>query len=94
MHDLLIESYVCSTISPKRMSMFVLCKCLLIVMFVGCTVLGVRVLLDSLVSPVSPWTLRAPGRVVRYLRLSAGQVLGWEHFYLLGKTCVLNKRSL
>jgi hypothetical protein len=45
-------------------------------------------------SPVSPWTLRAPGQVVRYLRLSGGQVLGAEHFYLWGKTCVLDKGIL
>jgi hypothetical protein len=41
----------------------------------------IMVLLDALVSPVSPWTLRAPGQVVRYLRLSGGQVLGGEHFF-------------
>jgi hypothetical protein len=37
------------------------------------------------VSPVSPWTLRAPGQLVRYLRLSVGLVLGGEIFYLAEK---------
>jgi hypothetical protein len=37
-----------------------------------------EVLLDTRVSPVSPWTLRAPGRVVRYLLISVGMVLGGE----------------
>jgi hypothetical protein len=36
------------------------------------------------VSPASPWTLRAPGQVGRYLCLSVGLVLGGEHF-ILGK---------
>jgi hypothetical protein len=40
--------------------------------------------LDALVSPVSPWTLRSPGQLVRYLRLSVGLVLGWEIF-IFGK---------
>jgi hypothetical protein len=40
--------------------------------------------LDALVSPVSPWTLRAPGQLVRYLRLSLGLVLGGEKI-ILGK---------
>jgi hypothetical protein len=52
------------------------------------------VLLDALVYPVSLVTLRAPGQVVRYLRLSGGKVLGGEHFFLWGKTCVLDKKSL
>jgi hypothetical protein len=36
------------------------------------------------VSPVSPWTIRAPGQLVRYLRPSVGLVLGGENF-ILGK---------
>jgi hypothetical protein len=40
--------------------------------------------LDTLVSPVSPWTLRAPHELVQYLRPSAGLVLG-------GKNCILGK---
>jgi hypothetical protein len=52
------------------------------------------VLLDALVFPVSPWTLRAHGQVVHHVRLSGGAVLGGEHFYLWGKTCVLYNRSL
>jgi hypothetical protein len=58
------------------------------------TSINIMVFLDALVSPVSPWTLRAPGQVVRNLRLSVGQVLSGEHFYIWGKTCVLEKRSL
>jgi hypothetical protein len=33
-------------------------------------------------SPVSPWNLRAPDQLVRYLRPSIGLVLG-------GQTCIL-----
>jgi hypothetical protein len=41
-------------------------------------------LLDAFVSLVSPWTLCAPGQLVRYLRPSVGLVLGGGNF-ILGK---------
>jgi hypothetical protein len=44
----------------------------------------IMVFLDTLVFPVSPWTLRAPDQLVRYLRPSVGLVLG-------GQTCILWK---
>jgi hypothetical protein len=40
------------------------------------------VFLDTLVFPVSPWTLRTTDQLVRYLRPSVGLVLG-------GQTCIL-----
>jgi hypothetical protein len=42
------------------------------------------VFLDTLVSPVSPRTLRAPDQLVRHLRPSVGLVLG-------GQNCILGK---
>jgi hypothetical protein len=46
--------------------------------------LMLMVLLDTLVSHVSPWTLCAPDQVVRYVRPSVGLVLGGQIF-ILGK---------
>jgi hypothetical protein len=53
-------------------------------MLVIMLLLMIMVFLDTLLFPVSPWTLRAPDQLVRYLCPSVGLVLG-------GQTCTLWK---
>jgi hypothetical protein len=61
---------------PMIMIMIMLMLMLMIMLLMTIIIiLMLIVLLQTLVSPVSPWTLRAPGQVVRYLRLSVGMVL-------------------
>jgi hypothetical protein len=52
-----------------------------------------QVLLDNIMSPVSPWTLRAPDQLVRHLRPSVGMVLGGKKISWR-KTCVIDKMNL
>jgi hypothetical protein len=52
------------------------------------------VLLDALVYPVSPWTLRAPDQLVRYLRPSVGLVLGGQNCTLGKNLCARQKKFI
>jgi hypothetical protein len=58
---------------------------MLMLMIMQMIMLMLMVFLDALVSPVSPWTLRALDQLVRYLHLSVGLVLGGQHCILGGK---------
>jgi hypothetical protein len=55
---------------------------ILILMIMLILILMIMVFVDTLVFPVSPWTLRAPDQLVRYLRPSVWLVL-------CGRTCIL-----